>query len=134
METNTIIEVTEDDCDDLGHLNHVTAVRYLETAREDWYRACGLYEGLPEGVYTKSGVVVNINYNYADECFLGEKVSCLTRPVSMGTKSFTLYHEIVKPNGNVAIHGENTSVIMDIEARAIVPVPECMARHLPKRS
>lgn len=134
MDTNTIIEVVAADCDSLEHLNHVTAVRYLEDAREDWYSACGLYEGMPPGVYEKSAVVVNINYNYAGECFLGEKVSCLTRGVSMGSKSFTLYHEIIKPDGSVAIQGECTSVIMDINAeRGIIPVPECMARHLPKR-
>lgn len=133
METNTIIEVVEADCDEMNHLNHVVAVRYLEDAREDWYGACGLYDGQPEGVFEQGAVVVNINYNYASECFLGEKVSCLSRAVSMGSKSFTLYHEIVKPDGSVAINGQSTSVIMDMSARAIVPVPECMARHLPKR-
>jgi acyl-CoA thioesterase FadM len=133
VETNTLIDVVDADCDELNHLNHVVAVRYLEDAREDWYRACGLYDGMPEGVYEQSAVVVNINYNYASECFLGEQVSCLSRAVVMGSKSFTLYHEIKKPDGTVAIHGECTSVIMGISARGIIPVPDCMAQHLPKR-
>ena len=51
----------------------------------------------------------------------------MTRPGSMGTKSFTLEHEIIKPDGEVAIEGHATSVIMDTTQRAIIPVPACMA-------
>ena len=50
-----------------------------------------------------------------------------------GTKSFTLAHEIIKPDGRIAIDGRCTSVIMDLAGRTIVPVPECLSAHLPKR-
>ena len=33
MDGTTLITVTEAHCDELGHLNHVEAVRYLERAR-----------------------------------------------------------------------------------------------------
>lgn len=134
METTTIIEVTEAHCDELGHLNHVEAVRYLEDAREDWYAACGLYVGDPPGAFRMAAVVVNLNYNYRLECFLGERLRVISRPMHMGTKSFTLAHEIIKPDGEVAIDGLNTSVIMDTAVHEIVPVPECMAQHLPKKA
>ena len=129
MDGTTRITVAEAHCDELGHLNHVEAVRYLERARGRWYRDRGLYEGDGERFGT---VVVNIDYNYRAECFLGETLEITTRPVSMGTKSFTLAHEIVKPDGRVAIDGRCTSVIMDLAGRVIVPVPECLAAHLPK--
>ena len=105
----------------------------MEVAREDWYAACGLYIDNPEGVYPISAVVVNVNYNYRLECFLGEKVKVMTRPGSMGTKSFTLLHEIIKPDGEIAIDGSATSVMMDSVERSIIPVPACMAEHLPRR-
>ena len=124
------ITVEEAHCDELGHLNHVEAVRYLERARGRWYWDRGLYEGDGERFGT---VVVNIDYDYRTECFLGEALEITTRPVSMGTKSFILAHEIVKPDGQVAVRGRCTSVIMDLAGRAIVPVPECLAAHLPKR-
>ena len=47
METTTLIEIGQEHCDELNHLNHVEAVRLFEQAREDWYEACGLYEGKP---------------------------------------------------------------------------------------
>ena len=133
METTTIIEIADEHTDELDHLNHVEAVRLFESAREDWYAACGLYIDKPPDEWPLSAVVVNVNYNYRLECFLGEKVKVTTRPVSMGTKSFTLEHEIIKPDGQVAIDGNATSVIMDTTVRGIIPVPGCMAKHLPNR-
>ena len=133
METTTEIEIADEHTDELDHLNHVEAVRLLELAREDWYAACGLYIDKPEGEWPLSAVVVNVNYNYRLECFLGEKIKVMTRPGSMGTKSFTLEHEIIKPDGEVAIEGHATSVIMDTTQRAIIPVPACMGEHLPER-
>ena len=134
MEDAAFITVTQADCDELGHLNHVEAVRYLERARTRWYRACGLYGGDGEGGQSLGTVVVNIDYNYRAECFVGEKLRVTTRPVSMGTRSFVLAHEIIKPDGRVAVDGQCTSVIMDLVGRSIIAVPECLAMHLAKRN
>ena len=131
MEGAITITVTQDHCDELGHLNHVEAVRYLERARGRWYRECGLFDA--EGKHSLGTVVVNIDYNYRVECFAGERLRVTTRPVSMGTRSFTLAHAIIKPDGRTAIDGRCTSVIMDLAERSIIPVPECLAVYLPKR-
>jgi YbgC/YbaW family acyl-CoA thioester hydrolase len=130
VETETIIEVTEDHTDNLGHLNHVAAVRFLERSRGDWYSACGLFSGEFGRLGT---VVVNINYDYRRECFKGDRLRVLCRGESMGTKSMLLAHEIVKPDGQVAVEGRATSVVMDLDARSIIPIPECVARHLAPR-
>lgn len=127
------ITVTQAHCDDLGHLNHVEAVRYLQRARERWYRDCGLFDRDPEREPPLGTVVVNISYDYRLECFLDERLEVVTRPVSMGTRSFTLAHEIVKPDSRVALAGTCTSVIMDLAERVIIPVPERLAAHLPGR-
>ena len=132
MEGAITITVTQDHCDELGHLNHVEAVRYLERARGRWYRECGLFDTVSE--HSLGTVVVNIDYNYRAECFVGERLKVTTRPVSMGTRSFTLEHAIIKPDGRTAIDGRCTSVIMDLAERSIIPVPKCLAAHLPKRA
>jgi len=131
MEGAITITVAQAHCDELGHLNHVEAVRYLERARSQWYRECGLFD--TESGQSLGTVVVNIDYDYRVECFVGEALKVTTRPKSMGTRSFTLEHAIIKPDGRTAIDGQCTSVIMDLEARSIIPVPECLAVHLPKR-
>ncbi len=132
MEGAITITVTEDHCDELGHLNHVEAVRYLERARGQWYRECGLFGTV--GEHSLGTVVVNIDYNYRVECFVGEPLKVTTCPVSMGTRSFTLEHAIIKPDGRTAIDGRCTSVIMDLAERSIISVPECLAVYLPKRA
>ena len=132
MEGAITITVTEADCDELGHLNHVEAVRYLERARSRWYRECGLFNGQSE--HSLGTVVVNIDYNYRVECFVGERLKVTTRPVSMGTRSFILEHAVIKPDGRTAIDGRCTSVIMDLTERSIIPVPQCLAVHLPRRA
>jgi YbgC/YbaW family acyl-CoA thioester hydrolase len=131
-ETETIIEVLESHCDGLDHLNHVKAVLFLEKARDAWYRACGLWGD--ESGRRYGTVVVNINYNYRRECFLGERLRVMTRAHSMGSKSYTLSHEIIKPDGSVAIDGVATSVVMDLKSRSIISVPECLATSLPPRN
>ena len=87
MEGAITITVTQAHCDELGHLNHVEAVRYLERARSQWYRACGLFD--TESGQSLGTVVVNIDYNYRVECFVGERLKVTTRPIAMGTRSFT---------------------------------------------
>jgi YbgC/YbaW family acyl-CoA thioester hydrolase len=127
VQTETPIEVTEAHTDSLGHLNHVAVVRFLEKARYEWYETCGLFSGEHGQLGT---VVVNINYDYRRECFLGERLRVLSRGISMGTKSMVVGHEIIKPDGGVAVEGRATSVVMDLRARRIIPVPGCVAEHL----
>ena len=57
----------------------------------------------------------------------------------MGTRSFTLDHAIIKPDGRTAIDGQCTSVIMDLDERSIISVPdisvpERLAVRLAKRA
>jgi thioesterase-3 len=69
--------------------------------------------------------------NYRLECFVDEELKVRTVPLSRGRKSFVLAHEIVKPDGRVAIDGTVTSLIMDMERHTTLPVPEPLARYLP---
>jgi YbgC/YbaW family acyl-CoA thioester hydrolase len=127
MQSEMIIEVEHAHTDELGHLNHVTAVRYLEQARYAWYQSCGLFDPALGRFGT---VVVNINYDYRRECFLGERLRITSLGVSMGTRSIVVAHQIIKPDGQIAIEGRATSVVMDLAARRIIAVPAYVAQHL----
>jgi acyl-CoA thioesterase FadM len=52
----------------------------------------------------------------------------------MGTKSYTIGHEIIKPDGSIAVDGEAVSVIMDMVQRIAIPVPESICRYFPSRT
>ena len=130
MRTETTIVVTQQHTDELGHLNHVAAVRILEQARDEWYQVCGLYSDAAAPYGT---VVVNINYDYRHECFVGQALRVVTQPQRIGTKSIVLSHQILKPGGEIAISGTATSVVMEMQKRTIVAVPDCVAIHFRKQ-
>ena len=110
MHTEMTLVVEVDHTEELGHLNHVAAVRILEQARDAWYHSCGLYRDDPDRYGT---VIVNINYDYHNECFVGETLRVTTTPQRIGTKSIIVSHKILKPNDEPAVSGEAISVIMD---------------------
>ena len=114
MEYTSISRVESKHVDELGHLNHVYALELLEYARDDWYAAAGLWDGRSwSGAETLQTLVLNVNFNYRLECFLGETLKIVTAPLSRGSKSFVLKQEIIKPDGRVAIDGSATSLVRD---------------------
>ncbi|MBE0595937.1 MAG: acyl-CoA thioesterase [Desulfuromonadales bacterium] len=129
MEKSLEIEVAVGHTDELGHLNHVQAVEYLQSARLDLYDACGLR---PAGSETPLGtIVVNLNVNYRRECFLGDRLRVTTRLLSLGSKSFRVEQQIVRPDGVVAIDAVVTSVVMEMASRRVIAVPPVLARLFP---
>ena len=132
MKKEIHIVVTREHTDDLGHLNHVQALAFLEQVRLDFYAKCGLLQEIGEQRF--GTIVVNLNMNFRKECFLGDKLTVRACPGTIGTKSFVLSQEIVRPDGEVAIDGLATCVVMDMASRKIIPVPDCLARHFQERS
>ena len=126
MKVESPVTVQERHTDELGHLNHVQTVKFMEDAREDWYAQCGQPVFDPVGYGT---VVVNINYNYRGECFLGEKLTIVTGPVKLGRTSFVLSHAILKADGSIPFDGLATCLIMDMKTRQAIPVPDWIAKH-----
>ncbi len=131
MEFVSVVKVAPTQVDDLGHLNHVFALQILEYARDDWYAEAGLWGGRPwSAAENLATLVLNINFNYRQECFLDEALQIITRPLERGSKSFTLSQQVIKPDGGVAIDGTATSLVMDMGKHRSVQVPECLARYL----
>jgi acyl-CoA thioesterase FadM len=134
MKTTSNILVQPKHIDELGHLNHVFAIQILEYARDDWYESAGLWNGRS---WTQGealvGIVLNINFNYRLECFLGDELQAVTSPVSCGNKSFILAQSLIKSDGSIAIDGKVTSIVMDINTHKTLTVPSCLAQYLPAK-
>ncbi len=129
MESELRIEVLPEHTDEIGHLNHVQALEFLQRARIDLYARWGLRT--TEGVDRFGTVVVNLNVNFRRECFLGEVLRVLTRTLSYGKKSFKVEQEIRRGDGELAVDGVVTSVVMEMKTRAIVPIPQGLRPVLP---
>jgi thioesterase-3 len=129
MQSELFIEVLPEHTDEIGHLNHVQALEFLQRGRIDLYAGCGLRTR--KGVERFGTVVVNLNVNFRKECFLGEALRVVTRTLALGRKSFKVVQEIRRPEGTVAVEGIVTSVVMDMGTRATIGIPEWFAEKFP---
>lgn len=129
MQTEVEIVVTESDLDELGHVNNARYLNFLEAGRMDWYDHAGLIKRI-EAIHPASEfdtVVVNINIDFSRECRLGERLRVETRPERLGRKSLALRQVIKKPSGDLAAEAVVTSVVMDLQSRTAVALPESLA-------
>lgn len=132
MQIITPATVAAEHIDEYGHMNHALGLRLLEMARDEWYRLAGLWDGRAWSETERLGtIVLNLNVNYRAECFEGDSVEIVTEPLSRGSKSFVLAHQMRKADGQVAIDGTCTSLVMDLKQRITLTVPESLARFFP---
>jgi len=126
MKTEIEMVVTASDLDELGHVNNARYLNFLEAGRMDWYAKVNLIPST-EAIYQTSGfdtVVVNINIDFNRECLLGERLKIETRPERLGRKSLALRQVIQKPSGDSAAEAVVTSVVMNLQTRTAVVLPE----------
>lgn len=119
-------EVSADHIDELGHVNNARFLEYLERGRIDWYNRCGAFPD-PADMRHLGTVVVNININFRRECFEGDRLRVITGPLSRGRKSYILGQQLLNATGDVVVDAEVTSVVMDLDARQTVTLPEALA-------
>ena len=121
------LEVSAAEIDSLGHVNNARFLEFLERGRVGWYNQCGLILEASSG--RRLGTVVVNNVNFRLECFEGECLRVVTRPQARGKKSYLLYQEIRNATNQLVTDAEVTSVVMDLDSRQTVAIPEVLARH-----
>ncbi|ETX05568.1 acyl-CoA thioesterase [Candidatus Entotheonella palauensis] len=129
MQTEFDIVVTASDLDELGHVNNARYLNFLEAGRMDWYAKIGLIASIEAAQHTSGfdTVVVNINIDFSRECLLGEHLKVETSPERLGRKSLALRQVINKPSGDLAAEAVVTSVVMDLQTRTAVVLPDSLA-------
>ena len=134
MEVRHQVRVGKAQVDELGHLNHSYAVQVLEYARDEWYAAAGLWQGRRwSGDENLQTIVLNINVNYRQECFLDEPLTVVITPLDGGTKSFRLAQQVLKQDGSVAIDALVTSIVMRMDTHQTIEIPRAIRPLLPPR-
>ena len=113
-----------------GHVNNTKYVEYLEWGRHEWCDRHGFsYDRLKNlGVIW---VVVNVNLDYRQPCYQGDRLRVVTWPRGRGRTSFTMAHRIERADGTAAAEGVITLVTVDPDSRRAVPLPEEFARLFP---
>ena len=127
MQTQVELVVSESDLDELGHVNNARYLNFLEDGRMDWYAKVGLFKrvaALHDALAEYNTVVVNINIDFSRECNLGERLLIETGPERLGRKSLALRQTIRKPLGDLAAEAVVTSVVINVETRNAVVLPD----------
>ena len=123
-------KITEDDLDIYKHVNHARYLTIFEKCRWDFGAVIGFDQDYV--LREKKGVViVDLNINYMREARLGDEFK-VTLKAELGPKDTVLYHhELVhKDRAKVYCKETVTGVIMDLETRRKVAVPEVFSEAL----
>lgn len=120
----------DEDVDSLGHLNNGAYVAYLERGRMDFYRHIGLEMETPRAPRLGT-VVVHMEINFRRECFASERLRVHTSALSRGNRSYVLEQIITRDRAESVCDARVTSVIMDLDSRAVVDIPAPLSRLFP---
>jgi len=115
--------------DALGHVNNVVYFRYLECARVEFMRRCGMTElRTPQGV----GVILqHVQCRFRRPIVFPDTVTITARVTSIEADRFTLDHEIFSTAQSVvAAVGTSTIVTYDYTAKTKVPIPADLRRAI----
>lgn len=115
MEHRITIPLRWRDMDMLGHLNQSVYHELLEEGRGALLTALAEGRGQPHHTY----VLARVELDYRAEVRRDhEEVEIVVRTARVGTKSLTLEHDVLLPDGAVAATGRSVLVGWDATARA----------------
>jgi acyl-CoA thioester hydrolase len=119
-------EVEFRDVDVADHVNNAVYLTYLETARIAYLR-----EVLGDGfLYQLQLILAHITVDFRAPAHFPETLEIGARVSRVGTKSFTMEHEIRGGDGRLVAEASSVLVAYDYEADASMPVPEEWRRRL----
>jgi thioesterase-3 len=122
------LRVQSQELDELGHVNNARFLEYLERGRMDWYNRCDAALNKAAEQYLGT-VIVNIDINYRRECFCDALLSVVTKPYTRGRTSYVLLQEIYDHENQCVCDAKVTSVVMDMNTRKTVSMPNSLARQ-----
>ena len=119
-------EVEFRDVDVADHVNNAVYLTYLETARIAYLR-----EVLGDGfLYQLQLILAHITVDFRAPAHFPETLEIGARVSRVGTRSFTMEHEIRGGDGRLVAEASSVLVAYDYEADASMPVPEEWRRRL----
>lgn len=122
MIITTEIKVLEDVIDEVGHVNNSVYVKYLENAREEWYKNATGLTFSDMGKFNFATVVVRLDIIFKKEAVLGDTLTIHTIPKKIGTKSFVFQQEIYNQQEELLTDATVTNVMFDTLERKSIPV------------
>jgi len=112
-------DVVFGDLDAMGHMNNLALLRLLETGRVGYMVDTGL-AGYDELTY----VLARLETDFCNQGQFGDRLTCGTRIVSVGTTSFTMEQAIWRDGGNLLLRGRSVMVALSPDQVTPMSVPD----------
>ncbi len=116
------LEIKEHHLDSFGHVNHAV---YLEICEEARWQYC-LENGISfEDIHRENigPIILEANIKYKKEIKNREKIQIQTSFKKIRDTIFTIYHKIIKENGQIGADIEISAAIWDTKQRKIISPP-----------
>ena len=117
--------------DAFGHLNNVSFIAYMESARFDLFKKLGLFD--PKDVTTLPLILARIECDYKKIARYNDKLTIYTRIVEIRLTSFTLENIFVRErDGAIIAKGKAVLVSFDHDKNQPVPLSDEVRNKLKK--
>jgi acyl-CoA thioester hydrolase len=113
--------------DALGHVNNASYFIYLEEARVRFFQELGYPMDMNEWNF----ILASTKCDFLDQAYFSQELKVTTAVSHIGTKSFTLSHDIVDAKTrNVIARGTATVVYFDFKEQKSAPIPDTLRSQL----
>ncbi|HSU79351.1 MAG TPA: thioesterase family protein [Candidatus Angelobacter sp.] len=107
--------------DALGHVNNTSFFIYIEVGRIDFLSAIGASSSIEDWRY----VVAHVSCDFLAQAYLNEELIVTSVVSHIGTKSFTLSHDIIrKSSGEKVAQGKAVLIHYNFETEESEPIPD----------
>jgi acyl-CoA thioester hydrolase len=121
----TPIDIRFGDLDAMGHVNNSKYLTYTESARINYFRDLGIWDGIPRLI---GPIMAKVTIEYKIPLDLSDvRVEVYTRVSRLGNKSYTIDHQIIRykdERPEVAAYCEVVVVAFDYQAGKSILVPD----------
>jgi len=108
------------DVDAMGHVNNVTYIRHMETARTEYYMARAGQHALEE----MDIILARVACDFRSPAKFGETIIIAVWPTRIGETAFTLAYRLTeKASGRLVAEGETVQVAYDYAMKSKKPIP-----------
>lgn len=113
-------EVRFADLDALGHVNHVTYLSYMETARLEYFRSLGTFR---EQISDLSMIVARCEIDYLAPVHYPDQVTVQLAVTRLGGKSFDMEYLLTVSSGQEVARGFTVMVAYDYASQRSITIP-----------
>ena len=120
------------DTDNLGHINNISYIAYLETIRTEWYSKLKNSRTYLDGDGW-DWILGEINIRFMKEVNLSDNIKVLMWVSRIGSKSWDFEYVIVNQKNEIVTRATTTQIAFDYNAKRSQTIPDMIRLDLEQR-